>query len=92
MEKGVQAAIRRFPLKGQEIRRMALANSTFRSLCEDLADAEAATERWGAALNEHSSQRQSEYRILMDEPATEIEAMLGSRPSEAGNLSATYSP
>ena len=76
MEKGVQAAVRRFPLRGPEIRRLALANATFRSLCEDLADAESAFDQWGSSSAIGSKQRQSEYQVLARELAIEIEHML----------------
>jgi len=82
MEKGLQAALRRFPLKGQEIRRHALANSTFRSLCDDLADAEAASNQWGQSPSPQSNLRRSEYQILAEELATEIEQMLGALSDE----------
>jgi hypothetical protein len=82
MEKGVQAAIKRFPLKAKEIRRVALANMTFRSLCEDLADAEAACDQWGVSGAANSKERRSEYQVLMNELAIEIENMLAAQPSD----------
>jgi hypothetical protein len=76
MEKGVEAAIRRFPLKAQEIRRVALANTTFRSLCEDFADAETAFEKLGLSSTIQNEARRSEYQVLIKELAIEIEHML----------------
>jgi hypothetical protein len=76
MENGIRAATRRFPLKALEIRRVALANAEFRSLCEDLADAEAAFERCASAADADKDKRRSEYQILKEELGIEIEQML----------------
>jgi hypothetical protein len=76
MENGTRAAIRRFPLKALEIRRVALANADFRSLCEDLADAEAAFDRCVSSADADKDKRRSEYQILKEELAIEIEQML----------------
>jgi hypothetical protein len=76
VEKGVEAAARRFPLRGPEIRRLALANSTFRSLCEDLADAESAFDQWSSSSAANCKVRRSEYQVLTTELAIEIEHML----------------
>ena len=82
MENGIRAAIRRFPLKALEIRRVALANADFRSLCEDLADAEAAFERCASAADADKDKRRSEYQILKEELAIEIEQMLAALSAE----------
>ena len=82
MERGVEAAIRRFPSKGSEIRRLALANMTFRSLCEDLADAETAVEKWGLSPAASSQARRCEYEVLGDELAAEIDSVLAALPDD----------
>ena len=82
MEKGLQAALRRFPHRGQEIWRLALTNSTFRSLCDDFADAEAALDLWAVSNAIHSAQRRSEYQILTDELAAEVEHTLDAHLGE----------
>ena len=76
MEKGLLAAIRHFPLKSQEIRRRALADTNFRSLCDDLADAEAALDRWAHSPMPQSGARRAEYEILVTELVNEIECLL----------------
>jgi DNA-directed RNA polymerase specialized sigma24 family protein len=76
MENGIRAATLRFPLKALEIRRIALANVDFRSLCEDLADAEAAFDRCASSADANSDKRRSEYQILKEELAIEIETAL----------------
>jgi hypothetical protein len=76
MDKGVLAAIRRFPEKGLEIRRLAIADSAFRSLCGDFGEAEEALARWSHAASEQAESRQSEYGILVEELASEIAAIV----------------
>jgi hypothetical protein len=77
MDKGLVAAIRRFPLKGQKIRRLALADGSFLSACYDLADAEAALNRLATSSSfPHRDSRLDEYEILVNELAGEIENIL----------------
>jgi hypothetical protein len=69
-------AIARFPDRGHAIEELARRNEDFRSLCADLADAEAAAVRW-----EHSSlpvgkARTAEYQELARDLAAELEATL----------------
>ena len=76
MDQSVLVAIARFPDRGHAIEELAKTNEDFRSLCADLADAEAAAVRW-----EHSSlpvggARSAEYRDLARDLAAELEAML----------------
>ena len=72
MDRGVTAAIRRFPQRSLEIRRLAIADSAFRSLCEDLSEAEDALARWSTLPLEQAAARRSEYDILVEELAAEI--------------------
>lgn len=78
MEKGLQAAVRRFPLRAREVTELARMDSSFCALCDDLADAEAA-ECWAASTSPQKKTLQSEYRVLADELAAEIELALGER-------------
>jgi len=86
LSRGVLAALRRFPEKGLVIGRIARSDSIFRSLCEDLHDAEEALERWSRVLSdrEQSALRRSEYRILVEELADEIEGIVDGRPRSLG--------
>ena len=59
MDKGISAAVRRFPQRSMEIRRLAIADGAFRSLCEDLAEAELALARWGQMATELAASRRS---------------------------------
>ncbi|MEP0325138.1 hypothetical protein [Bauldia litoralis] len=76
MEKGLQAAVRRFPLKSLCIKRLASADETFLSLCSDLADAEAAMALWALSDASERESRQNEYEILANELAIEIGQLL----------------
>ena len=79
MDKRVLAATRRFPNRSLEIRRLAIADTVFRSLCEDFGEAEEALARWSHAPSEQAVSRQSEYRLLVDELAAEIESIVDRR-------------
>ncbi|HET7716019.1 MAG TPA: hypothetical protein VFK86_10370 [Bauldia sp.] len=83
MDKGVAAAIRRFPERSLEIRRLALADGGFRSLCEDFREAEAALNRWNQSTTDQGALRRSEYRVLVEELAAEIERMI-QKPAATG--------
>jgi hypothetical protein len=77
MDKGLEAALRRFPLRHEELRRLAQNNETFRGMCADLADAEAAFARWsGTPENAPHGSRANEYGKLVSELVLEIEEML----------------
>lgn len=82
MDRGVLAAVRRFPQRSLEIRRLALADSTFRSLCEDLAEAELALARWQQMTTEQAASRRSEYDLLVEELAIEINSIVDRRTGE----------
>lgn len=79
MEKGLQAAVRRFPLRAREVTELARTDSAFSALCEDLADAEGAAESWADSTSPQKNTRHSEYRVLADELAAEIALVLGER-------------
>lgn len=82
MDRGVLAALRRFPQRSMEIRRLAIADSAFRSLCQDLAEAELALARWGQIATELAASRRSEYDLLVEELAVEIESIVDRRARE----------
>lgn len=68
------------------IGRIARSDSMFRSLCEDLHDAEEALERWSRVLSDQkqSALRRAEYRVLVEELADEIEGIADGRPQSPG--------
>jgi hypothetical protein len=72
----VTAATRRFPLQKQVIEERAARDESFCSLCEDLADAEAALMKWENSASPKRDQRCAEYRELIDGLAEEIAAAL----------------
>ena len=76
MDQFVLVAIARFPDRGHAIEELARTNEDFRSLCADLADAEAAAVRWERSSSPVSGARSSEYRDLARDLAAELGAML----------------
>ena len=78
MDQGITAAVRRFPARRQAIEERAARDGEFRSLCADLAEAEAALRRWENLDDPKRDQRCAEYRILADDLANEIEEALAS--------------
>ena len=80
MDRGVLAAVQRFPHWGSEIRRLALADTTFRGLCDDLLEAEVALARWTLEDDAQSVERQREYDVLVRELADEIATTVARAP------------
>ncbi|CAN7654099.1 hypothetical protein LJR231_005117 [Phyllobacterium sp. LjRoot231] len=76
MDKGVVAAKRRFPFRGQAIAERAARDEVFRDLCIDFADAEAELRRWEQSMEPKRDERCSEYTELVDDLAREIETAL----------------
>jgi hypothetical protein len=76
MDRNVSVAIARFPDRGHAIEALARRNEDFRSLCADLADAEAAAVRWEHSSLPVSQARSAEYRELARELGAELEATL----------------
>ena len=84
MDRGVLAAVRRFPQRSLEIRRLAMSDNAFRSLCEDLCEAEEALARWSLLPSEQAASRRCEYDLLVEELAAEIVSIVN-RPPRAEN-------
>lgn len=83
MDEGVLAAVRRFPERRRAIEALAASDEDFRSLCADLADAEAALAGWQASTAAVREARCAEYRGLVEDLAREIEAALeAGRPDD----------
>ncbi len=76
MDEGVLAAVRRFPEWQRAIETLAGRDENFRSLCVDLADAEAALVGWQASTAAVREARCAEYRDLVEDLAREVEAAL----------------
>ncbi len=77
MDEGVLAAVRRFPERQRAIETLAAGDESFRSLCGDLADAEAALVGWQASTAAVREARCAEYQGLVEDLAREVEAALG---------------
>ena len=76
MDPSVLVAIARLPDRGHAIKELARTNDDFRSLCADLADAEAAAVRWEQSGSGEKDIRCAEYRELARELAAELATML----------------
>ncbi|GGH11107.1 hypothetical protein GCM10007036_07970 [Alsobacter metallidurans] len=63
---------------------VARSDDDFRLLCEDLTAAEAAAHYWESQHTDVGRARSAEYRILVQELAEEVEAMLKLR-TKAGS-------
>lgn len=72
MERGVHAAEEKLPHLGREIRQLAFADPAFRGLCFDLAEAQAAAERWAASSAGEATSRRAEFEQMAAELAAEI--------------------
>ena len=88
---GLQTVIQRIPSKAMSIQRLALANETFRSLCADFAEAQAALSRLNESASRETEQRRHEYASLVEELFTEIndainEHELRPGPNRTGQL------
>jgi hypothetical protein len=83
MDEGVLAAVRRFPERRRAIEALAAGDEGFRSLCVDLADAEAALAGWRASTAAVRDARCAEYRDLVEDLAREVGTALGTgRPDD----------
>ena len=76
MDQSVLVAIARFPDRGHAIEELARTDEDFRSLCTDLADAEAAAIRWEHSPAPVGGARCAEYRELARDLAAELAATL----------------
>ena len=66
MDPGVLAAIRLLPRHKTAIEEMVLRSESFRALCGDLAEAEAALRRWEKSGAPEYAARRVEFRHLVD--------------------------
>ena len=80
-ERGLQAAVRRFPQAELAIRRLMGRDETFRDICEELADAEQALASAPRSPPDLARARRLEWQELVDRLAAEVAAAL--RRSEA---------
>lgn len=76
MNKGVTAAQHRFPERARSIERLAVRDEDFRDLCIDLADAQAALQRWELSTEPTREQRSAEYAEMVHDLLGEIETAL----------------
>jgi len=76
MQHAVQATIALFPDRGRAIDELARMDGSFRSLCEDFAEAQAALVHWERSSSPMREARCAEYRDLVRDLAAEIKAEL----------------
>jgi hypothetical protein len=76
MPDGLHAAIQRFPEQRAAIEAMSARDDGFRTLCDDLAEAEAALSRWEGSTAPYRNERCAEYRELVASLTAELEAAL----------------
>lgn len=76
VDQPLDAAKRRFPVRGAAIEHLADRSEDFRSLCIDLSDAEAAALKWEGSTSPKRDERVTEYIELAGDLAKEIEAAL----------------
>jgi hypothetical protein len=74
MKQSVLVAIDRFPDQGHAIEELTSRDEDFRSLCANLADAEATAIRWEHSSLPVSAARSAEYRDLARDLAVKLEA------------------
>ena len=79
MDHSLLVAIARFPDRGHAIEELARRDEDFRSLCADLADAQAALEHWRCSVSPVREARCAEYQDLVRDLAVEVEAALDRR-------------
>jgi crotonobetainyl-CoA:carnitine CoA-transferase CaiB-like acyl-CoA transferase len=86
MDEGSVAAARRFPDRRRAVEALAAADESFRGLCADFAEAQAALQRWRASASAAREKRCAEYEELVESLADEIATHLdaaGASPSDA---------
>jgi hypothetical protein len=76
LDQELKAAIDRFPDRREAILDFAARDDDFRSICSDLADAEAALRRCRGSEAASHRKLAEEYRELSEELASEIETAL----------------
>jgi hypothetical protein len=75
-ERALDAVAKRFPHSEFTIRRLLRSNETFRELCEELADAEAALANVPESVAALRKARESEWREMVQELVSEVEQTL----------------
>lgn len=81
MDASILAAIRVLPRHRKAIEELVLRSESFRALCSDLAEAEAALRRWETSSDPQHVARRVEFRHLVDGLEAELrQAMQERRP------------
>ena len=84
MDEDLVAATHGFPARRHALEALVAADETFRSLCSDLAEAQAALQRWRTSASPVREKRCSEYEELVASLAAEIVSYLDA--AEAGSV------
>jgi hypothetical protein len=83
MDEGLLAAVQRFPDRRYALEALAARDESFRSLCADFGEAQAALQRWRASASAVRERRCAEYEELVESLAAEIASSL--EAAEAGS-------
>jgi hypothetical protein len=84
MDPGVMAAIRRLPRHKKAIEELVLFSESFRGLCGDLADAEAALQLWQTSGDTGAAARCLEYGHIVDGLEAELRQAIHERQTQLG--------
>jgi hypothetical protein len=68
-----------FPGRTQEVLRLSLSDTTFRDLCEDLADALSSLDNFSSLPGQVERPEVAEYRVIIAELEHEIRAYVASK-------------
>jgi hypothetical protein len=82
----LSAAVRRFPELELTIRRMIAADQTFRDMCEELAEAEAALSRVDRLPSPMHAARRAEWHDIVERLAREVEETLREKQSAQSRI------
>jgi hypothetical protein len=84
MDESLLTAVQRFPDRQRALEALAGCDESFRSLCADFADAQAALRRWEESASAVREQRCAEYEELVESLAAEIASTLDSVEAASG--------
>ena len=68
--------VRRFPGRGEAIRRLFRENENFHTICEDYGLCAEALKRWNESASQQAPARRKEYAELLDDLESEIRKYL----------------
>lgn len=72
IQTGLFTVLNRFPERGETVKRLFKADSTFQSLCEDYIQCREALHYWNVAESSEAAARRQEYETLLKELEHEL--------------------